>query len=161
MAPALYSCLVYLIVKLKWTDDYFSEKSGYAGNFKKTVLICIHGAVERFGRTLVHQQEVLNNIADMIIETYLSESLSLRVQKLESLKSDTGAYRDILDVSVYDAAFRIRKSAYDAIYAFAKEEQATALTRAVDSLTAVRAVNVKSARRRIADKLIEDNAYKF
>jgi alkylation response protein AidB-like acyl-CoA dehydrogenase len=160
-AAELYAGLDNLQGTLKGDDDYFTEKSGYTGNFKKTILICIHGAVERFGRTLVHQQEVLNNIADMIIETYLSESLSLRVQKLESLKNDTAVYRDILDVNIFDAAFRIRKSAYDAIYAFAEEEQAGALIRTVDSLTAVKGVNVKSARRRIADKLIEDNAYKF
>jgi hypothetical protein len=31
----------------------------------------------------------------------------------------------------------------------------------VEILTRVRGVNVKDARRRIADKLIEDNLYKF
>jgi hypothetical protein len=160
-AAGLYAGLDNLLETMAEGDDYYGEKSTYTGNFKKAILICIHGAVERYGRTLVHQQEVLNNIADMIIETYLSESLRLRVQKLESLKSDLTVYRDILDVNIYDAASRIRKSAHDAIYAFAEEGQAENLVRAADTLTAVRGVNVKSARRRIADKLIEDNAYKF
>ena len=37
----------------------------------------------------------------------------------------------------------------------------TSLTKAIDELTKTKSVNVKEARRRIADKLIGDNCYKF
>ena len=33
--------------------------------------------------------------------------------------------------------------------------------RAIETLTAVAGINVKEARRKIADKLIEENCYKF
>jgi len=87
----------------------------------------------------------------------------LRVKKLESMKGATAVslYKDMLDVVVYDAAGIVAKNAYDAIYSFAAPEDSAKLTKAIDILAAVKGVNVKEARRRIADKLISDNAYKF
>jgi alkylation response protein AidB-like acyl-CoA dehydrogenase len=142
-------------------ETYFAEKQRYIANFKKAILICINGAVKRFEKTLINEQEVLNNIADMMMETYVSESLALRVAKKEMINSSTSIYRDILDVNVYDTAEIIRKSAYDAIYSFAASSVAPSIIKAIDTLTCVKGINVKDARRRIADKLIEDNSYKF
>jgi alkylation response protein AidB-like acyl-CoA dehydrogenase len=142
-------------------ENYFDEKSRYISNFKKAIMICIHGAVKQFDKQLIQEQEVLNNIADMMMETYVSESLALRVKKLETMKSDIGLYKDILDVNVYDTAELVRKSATDAIYSFASDDRSAALIDAIEKLTKVKGVNVKEARRRIADKLIADNQYKF
>jgi hypothetical protein len=85
------------------------------------------------------------------------------VEKIEALKgvAASALYKDILDVFVYDAAEKICKSAYDAIYSFAAPGESASLVKAIDALTVVSGVNVKDARRRIADKLIEDNTYKF
>lgn len=141
--------------------SYFDEKSGYSENFKKVILICIHTAVKQFNKTIIHEQEVMNNIAEMMMETYVSESLLLRIRKLESIRGNNAVYRDILDVNVSDTSWKIRKSAYDAIFSISTEPEASQVLKAVDILTEVRGVNVKAARRRIADKLIEDNSYKF
>ena len=99
----------------------------------------------------------------MIMETYVTESSTLRVQKMEGMKGKDAVtlYKDILDVLVYDSADRIRKSAMDAIYSFATDGEASGLTKAAGTLTEVAGVNTKAARRRIATKLIEDNSYKF
>jgi len=140
-------------------ESYFSEKTRYINNFKKAIMICIHGAVKQFAKNLINEQEVLNNIADMMMETYVSESLLLRVTKLESLKGNKPVYRDILDVNIYDTAEIVRKSSSDAVYSFSSPEKATSLIKAIEVLTTVKGVNVKDARRRIADKLIEDNRY--
>ena len=69
-------------------ESYFQEKSRYIKNFKKVILICIHGASKHFGKNLINEQEVLNNIAEMMMETYVSESLALRVEKMAMLKGD-------------------------------------------------------------------------
>lgn len=140
-------------------ESYFSEKTRYINNFKKAIMICIHGAVKQFAKNLINEQEVLNNIADMMMETYVSESLLLRVTKLESLKGNKPVYRDILDVNIYDTAEIVRKSSSDAVYSFSSPEKATSLIKAIEVLTTVKGVNVKDARRRVADKLIEDNRY--
>ncbi|MCJ7448243.1 MAG: acyl-CoA dehydrogenase family protein [Bacteroidales bacterium] len=142
-------------------ESYFIEKSRYISNFKKVILICIHGAVKKFEKSLINEQEVLNNISDMIMETYVTESLLLRVGKMEMLKGNISVYKDILDVNLFDTAALIRKSAYEAVYSFTADETARAIIKAVDILTKVRGINVKDTRRKIADKLIEDNSYKF
>jgi alkylation response protein AidB-like acyl-CoA dehydrogenase len=142
-------------------ENYFQEKQRYIKNFKKVILLCIHGATKRFEKNLINEQEVLNNIAEMMMETYVSESLAMRVEKMESLKKDLSLYRDILNVNLFDTANIVRKSALEAISSFCTSESCPALARAVENLTRVECVNVKDARRRIADKLIDDNAYKF
>jgi alkylation response protein AidB-like acyl-CoA dehydrogenase len=142
-------------------ESYFKEKSRYVSNFKKVILICIHGAVKKFDKNLINEQEVLNNISDMMMETYVTESLFLRVSKMEMLKGNFSVYKDILDVNLFDTAAHVRKSAYEAVYSFAPDETARLIIKAVDILTRVRGINVKDARRKIADKLIEDNSYKF
>ena len=97
------------------------------------------------------------------MQLYAAESTMLRVQKLES-KNDAdqvAIYKDILDVFVYDAAYRIRKYGMDAINSFVEGDEHCKILHAVNYYTTVAPVNVKLARRRIADKLIEDNKYNF
>jgi hypothetical protein len=107
-------------------SDYYSEKLQVIKNFKKIALLIIQGASKQFDKKLGQEQEVLNNISDIISEVYISESLALRVQKLEALKgaSAISLYKDILDVYVYDAAGMIAKQAHDAVYSFAAPEEA-------------------------------------
>jgi len=142
-------------------ESYFHQKTRNIKNFKKAILICIHGATKRFEKGLINEQEVLNNIAEMMMETYISESLALRVEKMSSIKGNAGLYKDMLDVNIFDTAAIVRKSALEAISTFCTPESCEGLVRAVEALTKVDCVNVKDARRRIADKLIEDNIYKF
>jgi alkylation response protein AidB-like acyl-CoA dehydrogenase len=160
-AEKLYNSVAELTDGKATGEKYFAEKMRYVRNFKKVILICIHGAVKKFEKNLVNEQEVLDNIADMMMDIYQSESLLLRIEKREGLKGTNSIYRDILDVNFYDAAARIRKSAYDAVNSFASESESHNLLKASDTLTRVNGINVKDARRRIADKLIEDNQYKF
>jgi hypothetical protein len=144
-------------------ENWFQEKVRYIDNFKKAILIAIHGVNTKFGKQLVSEEEVLNNISNIMMETYVGESLVLRVQKLQTMKGEAAVslYRDIADVFIYDAADKIRKEACDAIYAFADAATAASLVKTMETLTKVAGVNTKDARRRIADRLIEDNAYKF
>ncbi|MDX9725263.1 MAG: acyl-CoA dehydrogenase family protein [Bacteroidales bacterium] len=160
-AERLFSNPGVLTGQAQSEETYFDEKKRYCSNFKKIVLICIHGAMKNFGKGLVYEQEVMNNIAEMMMEVYLSESLALRIEKLEGLKGVNPVYRDILDVNISDTAAILRKESADAINAFATGEMADSLITATEALSRVKGINVKEARRRIADKLIGDNIYKF
>ncbi len=144
-------------------ETYFQEKLRYIDNFKKAILIGIHGVSTKYGKQLVQEEEVLNNISNIMMETYVGESLVLRVQKLQEMKGEAAVsvYKDMVDVFIYDAADKIRKEACDAINAFSDAAAATSLVNTIETLTKVSGVNTKDARRRIADKLIEDNVYKF
>jgi len=142
-------------------ETYFQEKFRVVRNFKKAILLAIHGASAQYGKTLLQEQEVMNNISDMIMETYISESTVLRVQKLESMNKEISVFKAILDVNIYEAAHKIRKAAFDAVHSFAAPELTCRLKKVMDILTGTECINIKDARRRIADKLIEDNSYKF
>jgi alkylation response protein AidB-like acyl-CoA dehydrogenase len=141
-------------------ESYFDQKKRYVRNFKKVILLSINAATKQFGKGLINEQEVLNNIAEMMMETYLTESLALRVEKL-SANGEASVYKDILDVNAFETSEVVRRSAIEAVSAFKGSESFDDLLRAAETLTRVECVNVKDARRRIADKLIEDNTYKF
>ena len=162
-AEKLMADLPHVAEPASSSAGYYEEKMRYMRNFKKAVLLAIHGASGAFDKKLIHEQEVLNNISDMIIDLYIAESTSLRVNKIESMKgADAVAiYKAILDVLVYDAADRIRKAGCDAVYCFSEGEHAAGLVSAMQSLSVVAGINMKESRRRIAAKLIGDNQYKF
>lgn len=143
--------------------EYFEEKALYISNFKKIILMLLKAASEKFSRTLVQEQEILMNLSDSIIQLYAAESVLLRVKKMQSLKSEDQfkVYQDILDVFVYNAAANIRNYARDAAYSFAFGEVRELLEKGIERYTQVAGVNVKEARRRIADLLIDENRYCF
>ncbi|MBL7105585.1 MAG: acyl-CoA dehydrogenase family protein [Bacteroidales bacterium] len=144
-------------------DDYFTEKRHYIKNFKKIALLLMGALSEKFERKFLTEQEILFNISDIIMMVYGAESAMLRVEKLKNMKGEDAVSinKDILNVYVYDCAGTINKCAKDAINSFVTgEDQAIMLDR-IDIFTNVAPVNVKEARRRIADKVIDDNRYDF
>lgn len=144
-------------------EGWFEEKDQYVANQKKVVLMLLKAATEKFNRTLVTEQEILSNISDCIIQVYVAESVVLRLKKMEAMKGEEACkiYRDMADVFVYDAAARIAKFARDATYSFAYGEVRDLLEKGINNFTWVAGVNVKEARRRIADQLIDENKYCF
>ncbi|MDP4281594.1 MAG: acyl-CoA dehydrogenase family protein [Bacteroidota bacterium] len=144
-------------------ECWYKEKRRNIRNFKKAALICIESAHNQFGKNFVNEQEVMNNISNMIMDIYIAESTALRIKKLKELKGEEAIsiYKTILNVFVYDAAERIRKNGMDAVYSFATPENTEKLLAAINKLTAVKGVNVMEERRKVAAKLIEDNAYNF
>jgi alkylation response protein AidB-like acyl-CoA dehydrogenase len=144
-------------------SDYYKSREVSIRNFKKIALILLKAVSEKFTKTLVTEQEIMNNISDIIMLLYAAESTLLRLEKLEKTKSAESQkiYRDILDVFVYDAASLIRKFGYDAINSFAFGETRDLLKKGIDYWTDVEEINVRDARRSIADTLISENRYCF
>jgi len=142
---------------------YYEEKGGYIANFKKLVLMILKAASDKYSRKISLEQEILANISDSVMQMYAAESLMLRVKKMESLKGEDEikVYRDMLDVFVFDAAAKIGKSVKDATYSFAFGEVRELLEKGIAHYTAVAGVNVKESRRRIADRMIDENRYCF
>lgn len=144
-------------------EGYYEEKKYYIQNFKKAALLLLGVISETFKRKLTSEQEILFSVSDIIMQIYPAESSLLRLEKLENMKGEAGVkiYRDMVDVFVYDAASLIRKSGHDAINSFAEGEEREKLIGHIEQLTKVAPVNVKEARRRIANKLIDENKYTF
>jgi hypothetical protein len=77
------------------------------------------------------------------------------------MRGDVSVYKDMLDVNLFETAGIVRSSALEAIASFSSPEIYPVLVQAIEKLTREEFVNVKEARRHIAEKLIEDNSYKF
>ena len=155
-------------------ENYFEEKRKYIKNFKDAVLMVLGVASEHFKRKFADEQAIWMNISDMIIQLYGSESTLLRVEKLVQMKEEKEANEEVLEnaetvnynklilnVNVYDAADRIYKAGADAINSFTTGKKQQLLLNALSKFTKVAPVNVSEARKVIAEKLIEDNTYKF
>ncbi len=143
--------------------EYFEEKALYISNFKKIILMLLKSASDKFSRTLVQEQEIMMNLSDSLIQLYAAESVLLRVKKMQSFKSEDQfkVYQDILDVFVFNTAASIRNNAREAVYSFAFGDVRELLEKGIERFTNVAGVNVKEARRRIADLLIDENRYCF
>ena len=120
-------------------------------------------ALQKFMDKFADEQEIIMNLADMLITTYSAESLLLRIEKLAEKYDEQKMeiYRGMLDVYIYDNAPKMHKWGLDAINAFAKGDELMGMTMGMKRFTKVPGVNVVEIRRKIADKLIEDNQYDF
>jgi alkylation response protein AidB-like acyl-CoA dehydrogenase len=144
-------------------DGFMSAEMKLVRNFKKAVLMTAGAAAQKLMMELGKQQEILMNIADMVMLCYTAESTVLRVQKLKALGKTE--YLDekeqMARLYVYDAADQIRKSGNEAIMSFAEGDEMRMMLMGVKRFTKMTAFNVRDARQKVAIALIEANEYCF
>jgi alkylation response protein AidB-like acyl-CoA dehydrogenase len=145
------------------TQDYFEIKKKALANFKKAILMVAGAAAQKYQDKLQSEQELLFAAADMLMLTYASESFMLRVEKIQDMKGEEKAelLKLMLDVYFYDIAAAIKKFGDDAVNSFAEGNERMGMLMGMKRFTKVDGVNVIGARRKIADKIIEDNKYSF
>ena len=133
----------------------------YLQGFKKTILMVAGSAVQKLMQSLSKEQEVLMNIADIAIWTYLAESSLLRVEKMIAQKGEEACAAQIAIVKTYfyDIADKINKAGKDAINSFAEGDELRMMTMGLKRFTKTEAFNPKEARQLIATKIIEANKY--
>ncbi|HUN15581.1 MAG TPA: acyl-CoA dehydrogenase family protein [Saprospiraceae bacterium] len=135
-------------------------------DFKKLTLM-VAGAAVKYQldgkHDLKDQQELLLNVADMMIDLYNSESIILRVEKLTSNYSSENLDAQIAMMKVYlwDAQSRLVKNAQDALASFATGDELRIMMMGIKRFARYEAVNVKELRRTVANKIIAANEYCF
>jgi len=143
-------------------ETLFAAEKKIIGNMKKALLLVAGTAVQKFMLTLEKEQEVLMNIADIAIKTYVAESVMLRVEKLVGMKGEEAAARqmDMARVYLYDALDKAYLAAKEAIYAMGEggDEQRLLLI-GLKRFTKAEPYNTKEARRRVAAAMIQANQY--
>ncbi|WPQ64482.1 acyl-CoA dehydrogenase family protein [Chitinophaga sancti] len=145
------------------SDDetpYSAEKKQIV-NLKKAILLVAGAAAQKLMAKLESEQEILMNIADMAIETFLAESALLRLLKRIEIEGESAnaLQADIVKTYLYDTADRINKYAKDAINSFAEGDEQRMMLLGIKRFTKAAPVNTKDSRRRIADKLLAENKY--
>ena len=145
------------------SNSPLGDEQNMLEGFKKTILMVAGSAVQKLMQTLAKEQEVLMNIADVAIWTYLAESVYLRVQKKIDSQGEAACEHDIAIAKTYfyDIADKIAKAAKDAIQSFAEGDEARMMLMGLKRFTKTQAFNPKAARQTIAQKLIADGKYDF
>lgn len=142
-------------------DTLFANEKKYVSQYKKAILMVAGAAVQKLMRSLAKEQEILMNISDMMIETYVSESLLLRVQKLVDMRGEENCQTEltILRSYIYDAADKINKLGKDTLNSFAEGDELRMMLMGLKRFTKHESFNIKNAKRSIAEKGIEENKY--
>ncbi|GAB3913616.1 acyl-CoA dehydrogenase family protein [Mucilaginibacter boryungensis] len=144
-------------------ETLFSKEKKYVANFKKAVLMVAGAAVQKLMMQLGKEQEVLMNLADMLIALYVAESLQLRVEKLVGMRGEEACagQLDIMRVFIYDAAEKILKAGKEALNAFAEGDERRMMMMGLRRYTKTEDFNTTAARRNIAAMVIAENKYCF
>ena len=118
-------------------------------------------AVQKLMMNLQHEQEILMNIADMALATFVSESILLRVMKLADKQGEAAAslQMDMMRCYLNDAVDAVNKAGKEAINAFAGGDEQRMMLLGIKRFTKVEPFNSKDARRRIADAMIAAGKY--
>lgn len=144
----------------------YAEEKRAVKEFKKAVLMTAGAAakLQMDGQlNLKEEQEVLMNVADMLADVLLAESLLLRVEKLagRSTEVDQEVYEAMLKVFLHDATARMQKNGADALGSFAEGDLLRTLLMGLKRFTRYPVQNVKALRRKVAAAMIAENSYCF
>jgi alkylation response protein AidB-like acyl-CoA dehydrogenase len=144
-------------------ESAFSKERKLIANLKKCILMVAGAAVQKLMKDLSNEEEIVMNIADMAIETFIAESMLLRVIKLTDKTGEENAKVQIAMMKCYlnDAVDKVAKTGKEAINAFAEGDEQKMMLLGLKRFTKTEPFNSKNARRLIADKLIEQGKYIF
>jgi alkylation response protein AidB-like acyl-CoA dehydrogenase len=144
-------------------EALFSAEKKILAQLKKSILMVAGTAVQKYMMSLAKEQEILMNIADMVIDVFVAESLLLRLQKLVSMKGESACALelDILRVYLSEAIDRVNINGRTAINSMCEGDEQRMLLMGIKRFAKPSMVNTKDARRRIAAALCEANSYCF
>ena len=144
-------------------EGVFGKERIVLENLKKATLLASGAALQKFTTTIEEQQEILMQVADMMIEIYVSESVLVRVEKLierEGIDRHVIA-KDCALVYLHEAVDKVAHAGKEIIQGFAKGDELNVLLLGLKRFTKIDPMNLIEARRRIAEATIEKNMYIF
>lgn len=139
---------------------FVKEKKALA-NLKKAGLMVSGAAVQKFMMKLSDEQEILMNLADMLIEGYIAESVLLRVEKLIALRGEKACEieKEMAMIYLHHAMTKGAAAGRDAINAFAQGDEQRLMLMGLKRFTKIDPYNLKDARRKVANHVIEKGEY--
>jgi len=147
------------------SDDtaVFAKEKKVLSNLKKAGLMVSGAAVQKFMMKLSDEQEVLMNLADMLIEGYVAESVLLRVEKLIGIRGEQACaiQKDMAMIYLHGAVEKASSAGKQAIYAFAEGDELRLMLLGLKRFTKIEPFNLKEARRRVANYALEKGEYPF
>jgi alkylation response protein AidB-like acyl-CoA dehydrogenase len=132
----------------------------YVSRLKRLSIALLGSASAAYGDGLKDEQEVLAQIADVIIEAYATESAIARAEKMASSGDGRASLAaDIAAVYTNDASDRVAAASRQVVAALHAKTGDSALGSGVQKLAAYAGIDAIQARRRIADAVIDAGKY--
>jgi alkylation response protein AidB-like acyl-CoA dehydrogenase len=130
---------------------------------KRLAIAALAAATDTFGDTIRDEQEVLAQVANVVIEAYAIESAAGRAEKLSRAGSGRASLAvEVAQVYATDATDRILQAAKTIVNALAsKSNTSDSVREAMTAVAGHRGVDTIAARRRIGDAAIEAGRYPF
>jgi len=129
--------------------------------FKKVVLLVAGVAMQRHGEKLQDEQEVLMQLADLVIDAYVAESALLRARAAAADGGDAALHAAVATAVVHEAAGRIELAARQALAALADGDTLRVHLAALRRLLKLTPANLVAVRRQVADAAVAKGAYPF
>ncbi|PMD97028.1 acyl-CoA dehydrogenase [Siphonobacter sp. BAB-5405] len=144
-------------------EGLFVKEKKVLKNLKKAILLAAGAAVQKFMMALDKEQEIIMNLADMLIEVYAAESALLRVEKLIGVRGEAAVsvHRDAALVYLHEAVEKVAWAGRQAITSFAEGDELNVMLMGLKRFTKIDPINLKDARRRVAQAALEANGYPF
>lgn len=141
---------------------FVKEKKALA-NLKKAGLMIAGAAVQKFMMKLSDEQEVLMNLADILIECYVAESTLLRVEKLIVQRGEDAVaiQKNMALIYLHYAIEKGAAAGRQAITSFAEGDELRLMLMGLKRFTKIEPFNLKDARRQVANYAIEKGEYPF
>lgn len=141
----------------------FAKEKKALRNLKKAGLMAAGAAVQKFMMKLSDEQEVLMSLADMLIEGYVAESTLLRVEKLIGMRGEKACEieKEMAIIYLHRAIEKAASAGKQAIYAFAEGDELRLMLLGLKRFTKIDPYNLKEARRKVANYVIEKGEYPF
>ena len=138
-------------------EGLFTKEKKVITNLKKAGLMISGAAVQKYMQKLSSEQEILMNLADMLIEVYAAESAILRTEKLVAQKGEAACKQQINMAKLYmhRAVEIANKAGKEAIYAFAEGDMQRMMLLGLKRFTKIEAANLKEIRRSIAEAVLD------
>jgi alkylation response protein AidB-like acyl-CoA dehydrogenase len=144
-------------------EALFAKEKKVIVNLKKAGLMVAGSAVQKFMMKLSDEQEVLMNLADMMIEIYIAESAILRVEKMIASKGEKAAemQKELAVIYLHYAAEKAASAGRSAITSFADGDGLRLMLMGLKRFTKIDPYNLKDARRKVANYVIDKGEYPF
>jgi len=145
------------------STQLFANEKEVLRNLKKVFLMIAGKSAQTFQDKIEEEQEIMMNLAEIMIEIYAAESTILRAEKLAQKQGEDSTKYPIAMAKVYlfEAAEKISSSAKEAIAALVTGDEQKMMLMGLKRFTKIDLVNTKSLRREIASYMLEKEKYPF
>jgi alkylation response protein AidB-like acyl-CoA dehydrogenase len=145
------------------TSELFAMEKDLVHKLKKVFLMVGGKAAMALQDRIEDEQEIMMNLADVMIEIYAAESVLLRTEKLVSQRGEAACAAQIAmsRIYLYEAIDKVDAAAKEAIVSFAKGDEQKVMLMGLKRFTKPDFINTKELRRQVADVMIGEGKYPF